>query len=316
VTNPANAFVEKSLKTAAAYVRWIGLIVVVGVLLSGVTFIRPDEVGLIIRFGKLAGRTRAQQVLQPGLHFAFPYLVDKVVRVPVKRVREIVIDDLFTAGNIKNITSSGYVLTGDENIVLVKAVLKYQITDPVLYVLQSKEPEEALRHLVTGSLVAEIAASPVDYTLTNGKKELGELVLVNAQKKVDGMELGVKLLSVELTNLQPPNEVKAEFDRVNSTYVKKSTMLQEANRYREEKVPKAMSEKEQLILEAEVHRTERIAKAKTDVAQFYGILEEYNRNPSIVYERIYREKVIKIMEQIGNKIYLPHGDSLHNILLN
>jgi modulator of FtsH protease HflK len=315
VTTPANTFVEKSLKTVQGYVKWIGLVVILGVLFSGVTFIRPDEVGLILRFGRLNGNNRAQQVLQPGLHFAFPYLIDNVVRVPVKRVQEVVVDDLYSSGSTNSKNSIGYVLTGDENIILVNAVLKYQISDPVKYVLESKDPQESLKRLLSGSLVREIAAAPVDYTLTDGKMELGELVLQNAQRKVDEMDLGVRLISIEFTHLQPPSEVRGAFESVNSAYVEKSTKLQEANRYMEENLPRAMAEKEQLVLEAEAFKANRVAQAREDVAQFYGILEEYKRNPEIVYERLYREKVMEIMESIGTKIYLPDGQSLHNIML-
>ena len=60
---------------------------------------------------KLLGQTRAQQIHGPGLLVALPYLIDEVVRVPVKRVHELRIDALagavrFTAPLDASMTSA------------------------------------------------------------------------------------------------------------------------------------------------------------------------------------------------------------------
>ena len=63
-------------------------------LLSGITVIKPDEVAVILRWGRLVGDTPALQEHGPGLLFAFPRPVDRVVRVQVKHVWEVPVTTL------------------------------------------------------------------------------------------------------------------------------------------------------------------------------------------------------------------------------
>ncbi len=110
--------------------------------------------------------------MQPGLHFTLPYIIDTVVKVPIKRVHEIKIYDLFTNDYITDVVDSGYAITGDGNVIVLDAVLKYQITDPVNYTIEAKDADKILKEIAVGELVKEIAGLTVDYTLTDGKKDL------------------------------------------------------------------------------------------------------------------------------------------------
>jgi membrane protease subunit HflK len=313
--NNKDSIIEKSLKSSSIYIKLIAIVVVVGVLLSGITFVQSGEVAMVLRFGKLVGDTPAEQIRKPGIHFSFPFIIDKVVRVPVQKVQEVKIDELYTKRHIKDITKSGYALTGDENIVLLQGVLKYKITDPIKYTLGIEDPILNLRELTTGALTQEIASMGVDGVLTEQKKELASRVLMETQKKADEIGLGVQLIALEFTNLQPPIEVKSEFDLVTSTYVKNETMIQEAKRYKEKVIPEAVAERDSIIQKAKSYKLNRVAQAKSDVAQFYGVIEEYKKNPSVVHDRLYREKVENIMKNIANTILVPKGESGENIIL-
>ncbi len=310
--NPA---VEKSLKTAVRSIKWVCLLVAIAIFFSGVTFIQPDEVGLVLRFGKLVGKTPAEQINQPGLKFALPYIIDDVVRVPVKRIQEVKVDNLFSEGYIVDATSSGYALTGDENLVLVNSVAKYQIIDPIPYALEFADPEAILKELVSSSLLNVVSGWKVDNILTMEQKELADEVMVGAQERVDGIGLGVNLVAIEFSQLQPPHEVRQEFNLVTSTYVQKETMIQEANKYREQAIPGAIASSDQMVQQAESRKVERIAGAHADVALFYALLDEYIRNPSITRIRVYRDKTDAIMEKITNKKILPSGEREANIIL-
>lgn len=305
--NQPNPSVVKSLQTAVRFMQVMGIVVVIGILCSGITFVQPDEVALILRFGKLVGDTPAEQIHKPGLLLAFPYLIDQVVRVPVKRVQEVQIDGLNALLRDEQFIQSGYLITGDQNIVLLDAKIKYQIADPIKYALQVAEPQHTLKDLVIGALTSQIAGQKVDFVLAEGKKELANAVVQDAQNRANGIGLGVNLVALEFNTLQPPMEVKEEFEMVTSNYVMKETMLQEARRYREERIPNAMAERDSAVQKAVSDQMERVAQAKVDVAQFYGLIVEYAKNPDVVKERIYREKVAAIMQKIEDQVLLPDG---------
>jgi membrane protease subunit HflK len=306
---------EQSLNTIVNYVRWISIVIIAGILLSGVIFVQPGEVALIFRFGKLVGNTYTEKVRQPGLHIMFPYLIDKVVRIPVRKIQKIKIDGMYTDGYFQDYTNAGYALTGDTNIVVLDAVLKYKVIDPLKYVLEIMEPKKVLKELTLCALTQEISSFSVDDVLTKQKKELASYVLANAQERADELNLGVQFVALEFNSLQPPQRVKAEFDLVTSTYVQMETMIQEAKSYQKKIIPEAVAESDSMIQKARSFKAERIAQAKSDVAQFYGVINEFQKNPQVVHERLYREKVESILRKVANKVILPKGENGENIVL-
>ena len=309
-------FLESSLKTVVKGLSWLGLVVAVAILFSGVTFVRQDEVALVLRFGRLVGYTPAEQIRQPGLHFAFPYLVDQVIRGPVSRVQEVRVNGLFTerTKRLAEITQTGYALTGDENIVLISAVVKYQITDPIQYALRVKDPQGQIETIATSVLMKNVAGMAIDDVMIRAQRELELGVLRDAQERADQLELGVQLLGVEFVQINPPSEVRIEFDQVASAQVQKQTRIQQANEYREREIPRATAERNEKIRQAETLAITRIAQAQADVQEFYALVAEYRRNPKVLKKRVYLDKLNSILSNIGVKVILPSGEE-HKVIL-
>jgi membrane protease subunit HflK len=119
-----------------AWQRMPWWVATMGVLyaLSGITVVKPDEVAVILRWGRLVGDSPGLQAHGPGLLFAFPRPVDQVVRVQVKRVFEVPVTTLAATGEDSSNgyytidpLKEGYALTGDQNIVHVEMVARYRI---------------------------------------------------------------------------------------------------------------------------------------------------------------------------------------------
>src|SRR6476469_582116 len=111
---------------------WIGIMAVLYAL-SGITVVKSDEVAVILRWGRLVGDTPGLQQHGSGLLFSFPRPIDRVVRVPVKHVREISVTTLASGedvGSGLNPVTQGYALTGDQNIVHVNMMVRYRVRDP------------------------------------------------------------------------------------------------------------------------------------------------------------------------------------------
>ncbi len=70
---------------------WIAVMAVLYAA-SGITIVKPDEVALVLRWGRLVGTAAALEEHGPGLLFALPRPIDEVVRVKVKRVSELRVD--------------------------------------------------------------------------------------------------------------------------------------------------------------------------------------------------------------------------------
>ena len=138
-----------ALKNSFAIVKVImaGLLVVF--LFSGFFIVGPQEKAVILRFGLPAGGGDGK-LLGPGPHWAFPPPIDEVVRIPVGQVMSLnstvgwyptsaaaeAAGTEQPPGDSLRPAIDGYLITGDENIIHLRATLRYRIAVPGLrYVL-------------------------------------------------------------------------------------------------------------------------------------------------------------------------------------
>lgn len=305
------------VNTAIQYCKWLILILVVLICCSGIRVINNYEVGVVLRFGRLVGDTQEEQIKQPGLLLAFPYVIDEVIKVPVGKVQEVSITTHAAAADptYADIVSTGYLITGDENILHINATLKYRITDPVQYALYNSVPQDTINGVVSGVMASCASSDSVDGLLTDQKEEYAQEVIRQSQVRLDQLDLGVTVIGLEFQSITPPNALKYHFDQVNAAYVEKETKIQEAKQYREKVVPDAKATADTMVTDAQINQSQKLTTANDRVAEFYGLLEEYQRNQDVVQERVFREKVTAILNKMGGKLVLPEGDGTPQIFL-
>lgn len=291
-------------------------VVVIGILCSGIRTVQAGEVAIILRFGRLVGDTREEQIHEPGLMFAFPYIIDEVITVETGKVFEMTVNTHYTEGFMSsNVRDNGYIITGDQNIAVVGASVKYTISDPVAYALNTTDVATALNGVISGSLARGAVDMPIDSILTDGKNEYIEKVKADAQQHADLLELGVSLVSLELHTLSAPIEVKSMFESVNTAAVDAETTIKNAQEYYEKTIPAAEAIAEQKIADAKAEYSSAVAAAKDALSEFYGLLEEYSTNPDVVITRVYNDKLTQLLEKIGTVRLLEPGEETPGILL-
>lgn len=292
---------EKALKRVMTSFRWIILIAFIVLLCTGIFRVESDEVAMILRMGQLVGSTPEEQILQPGLHFALPYVIDEVVRVPVGKIRETTVSTHNSSGIAiaRAVNRAGYLLTGDNNIVLMEAVVKYQITDPIAFALECADPEQMINTVVSGEMVAYVNHMDVDTVLTTGKARLAEDVKRSAQVRLDAANCGVTLTNIELTRVDPPSEVKADFEAVNAAAVRKNTLIQSANEYRESLIPSAEATARKYVETASAQQQTLTARATSEIAVFDGLVDQYAISPSAVYDSYLRSRVAAVIRSMS-----------------
>ena len=205
-------------------------------LLSGLTIVRPGEVAVILRWGRLVGDTPALQQHGPGLFFAFPRPMDQVVRVEVKRVRQVSVvtlaneddpiqPDALPSGYATTLdpVTQGYALTGDQNVVHVRMVARYRVRDPGEWAFYGPKDEEVLRVEVTAAMVRSLGEMGVDRVLADGRKTLVTMATRRAQEGLDAAHSGLELSSLELNRLAPPGGLEGEFEAVQSAFISAET---------------------------------------------------------------------------------------------
>lgn len=263
---------------------------------SGITVVKPDEVAVILRWGRLVGDTPALQQHGPGLLFAFPRPVDQVVRVQTKHVWELPVSTLANVqdgrgGSTLDPVTQGYSLTGDQNIVHVDMVARYHVRDPAEWAFYGPKADDVLRVEVTAAMVRSLGEMEVDRVLADGRKTLIDTATRRAQAGLDAAHSGLELSSLELTRLGPPVALAKDFDAVQSAFIGAETKKKQAQASAQSILPKAQADADAALQSARAAVAADRARAQGDAAAFRALDQEYRANPVVVGERLYRDAV-------------------------
>ena len=272
-------------------------------LLTGTYMVGPDEVGVVRTFGE---HTR---VAQSGLNWHFPVPIETVNTPKVTEVKRVEIGfRTLRNGQYRTVEKESLMLTGDENIVDAEMIVQYKIKDPVAYLFNIVEPELTVREAAEASLRTVVGRNKIDETLTTGKFTIQEETKFQLQSILDLYESGIHVVAVQLQDVSPPKEVIGAFKDVASAKEDKNRMVNQAEGYRNDIIPKARGEAEAMIRDAEGFRESRIKRAEGDAEKFTTILKEYRKAKSITEKRLYLETMEKVLPGI-EKIIIPDKDS-------
>lgn len=276
---------------AVAVVAWLG---------AGTYQVGPGESGVVRRFGMVT------EVTGPGLHWHLPWPVEQVDRVNVQSARRVEVGfrtvRVGPPAEYKAVPEESSMLTGDENIVHVEVSVQYQISDPRQYLFNVRDPEQQVRAALEASLRAVVGRQHIDQVLTTGKAEVQTETLRLLQGLLDRYESGIRAITVQLQDVSPPKQAADAFKSVASAREEKQRLINDAETYRNDVIPKARGEAEKALREAEGFKAEQLSKAKGDAARFLSILKEYQAAKEINRTRMYLETMEQVLP--GMEIYV------------
>jgi len=264
-------------------------------LLTGIYVVGPDEVGVVQTFGKYS------RASQSGLNYHFPYPIETVKTPKVTEVKRIEIGFRSVGKNqYQTVERESLMLTGDENIVDAEMIVQYKIKDPEAYLFNFIKPELTVREASEASLRTVVGRHNIDEALTSGKFMIQEETKELVQSILDKYKTGILVVAVQLQDVSPPQQVIAAFKDVASAKEDKNKMVNQAEGYRNDIIPKARGEAQSMIREAEGYKKARIARAEGDVAKFSAVLKEYRKAKGVTETRMYLETMEEILPKIPN----------------
>ena len=275
-------------------ISWLAVVLVLSVVvLIDITYlIDQQERGVVMRFG------RYERTLQPGLNFVFPTPIDRVATLNV--------------GQVRSITHKASMLTQDENIVDVEVAVQWRINEPADYLFNVRDPAMTLRQVTESAVRAVIGQSKLDYVLTEGRSEIAQQQQALMQKiLVDDYQAGILIVTVEMQPAKPPEDVKAAFDDAIKAREDEQRLVNEAEAYRNDILPKARGGAARIMEEANAYKASVTAKSEGDAARFEKLLAEYEQAPEITRKRLYLESIEAVLSNT-NKVLLDAegGNSL------
>lgn len=304
-------------KIKAGVLKLIIAAVVVLLLLSGSVYqISPEEIGVILRFGKFVRTT------EPGLHFKIP-MAEQLRKVPVQRQLKMEFGFRTVSPGVRTeyrVTpeslKESVMLTGDLNVAVVEWIVQYKIKDAYKYLFKIRDVDSTF-HYMNEAIVRKIVGdSSVDEVITIGRARIANEAKEELQKLCDLYEIGIEVSQLILQDVNPPDPVQPSFNDVNESLQEKERKINDARAEYNQIIPKAKGEAEQVISAAEGYAMERINRAQGDANRFKNIYREYARAPLVTRKRLYLETINQILPKISKKIIFDENQKNIIPLLN
>ena len=296
--------------------RGIALIVLVAVALwgfSGFYTVGPDEVGVVLRFGKFV-----PPEVQPGLNYHLPYPIETVLTPPALRVNKTDVgirpaEEFGRRGaQPRDLPEESLMLTGDQNIIDVEFSVLWRIKPGSVsdYLFNVQNPEGTVKAVAESAMREVIGRLNVQPLLTGGSKvvqdkietSVPDLVQNLMQKALNSYSAGVLVQNVQISRINPPAEVMDSFLDVQAARSNSERAQNEAQTYANRVVPEARGRAAKVLQDAEAYREQTVAEATGETSRFLQIYEQYKKAPAVTRERMYLETMERILSDTNKTI--------------
>lgn len=276
----------RSRITQAVLAVWVA-----AMLLEGIHRVPTGQLGLLRRFGALAGAPR-----QPGLVYVLPF-VEELSLVKTDAVRERPINFVARPGSLERDRDPEATLyvTADENLIDVHAEVQYRAADPVRFRLQVEDPDALLGAAVRGQLMQAMALHPIDATYTRDRAAVEAWLLERVRTDAERLGLGVAIVSVRLLDVHAPDTVHEAFRDVASAHEDRLTTIHQATEYANGVVAVARGEAEKLVAESQAWAMQRLVQAHGDAYRFLALAEAHEQAPALTETRLYVETAERVL---------------------
>jgi membrane protease subunit HflK len=299
----------------------IGIAIVVIWLATGFYRVDPNEQGVELVFGKWVGTTG------PGLNYTWPAPIGQVLRPAVTDINRVEVG--FRSGSgvgrpeaTRDVGEESLMLTGDENIIDVHAVVFWKIQPnqqtvkrmviengkPVEkevkvsgvydFLFNIRRPEQTVKNAAEAALREIIGKSEFEFARTQGRVQIASEAQKLIQHILDDYGAGIEVRSVQLQKVDPPGNVLDAFRDVQAARADRERAVNEATAYLNEVVQKSQGEAEQIVRASEAYREEHIARATGEASRVLAVYAQYKNEKDVTKRRIYLDTMAAIMGRI------------------
>jgi membrane protease subunit HflK len=283
--------------------QWVGIGIFCLILVFSSFFtVNPEEVGIILRFGKYT------RTVSPGLNFKLPLGIETVTKVPVERQLKQEFGFRTREGGVRSsydrreYQEESLMLTGDLNAAEVEWIVQFRIADPYRFLFKVRNAITTFRDMNEALMREVVGDRSVNEVLTVGRVEIANTVTERLQSLCDQYEMGIKVDQVVLQDVNPPDPVRPAFNEVNEAQQEREKLINQARSEYNRVIPKARGDAARLIEESRGYAVERVNHARGEAAKFSAVFREYAKAPEVTRQRIYLETLNEVLPRVGRKL--------------
>jgi membrane protease subunit HflK len=256
--------------------------------------VQPDELAVELRFGK-----PKDELSEPGLHFHW---------WPIETVEKAnTAEKLVDIGEVRGNTSSGLMLSGDQNIVDVKFSVAYSVADPKAYLFNVANPDEMVRQIAESAMREAVGRRPAQDIFRDDRQGIAEAVRTIIQTTLDGYGTGLAVNAISIEDAAPPREVADAFDEVQRAEQDEDRFVEESNQYSNQKLGQARGEAAQVREDAAAYKNRVVQEAQGEAQRFISVYDEYAKAPEVTRKRLFIETMEGVLKG-SNKVIVEPGN--------
>jgi membrane protease subunit HflK len=262
---------------------------------SGFFRVEPDELGVVLRFGKDV------REVQPGLNYHLPYPIESALTPKALRINKIDIGmrqvEDGRGSATRDVPAESLMLTGDENIVDVDFAVLWKVKPNGVgeYLFNIQNPEGTVKAVAESAMREVIGRSDIQPILTGARQTIEAAVQELMQKTLDHYGAGILIQQVQLQKVDPPTQVIDAFRDVQAARIDLDRSVNEAQTYANRVVPEAKGNVAKITQAAEAYKSQTVAQATGETSRFLSIYEQYKKAPDVTRERMYLETMERVL---------------------
>ena len=288
----------------------LGIAVVVTLwAFSGFYRVEPDQEGIVLRWGAY------DRTATPGLNYHLPSPIEEALTPTVTRVNRVEIG--YRTNQAVNRTTEvpeeSLMLTGDENIVDINFTVFWLVKNAQDYVFNIRNPDGTVKSAAESAMREIIGHTEIASALAEGRGKIETDTEALLQGILDYYGSGIQITQVQLQKVDPPGPVIDAFRDVQSAKIDQQRLVNEAEAYRNDVVPRAHGDAARIDQEAQAYKAQVVLLAQGDAARFQSILQSYNAAKDVTARRLYIETMESILKNT-NKVLIDRGVSGSGVL--
>jgi regulator of protease activity HflC (stomatin/prohibitin superfamily) len=275
-------------------------------LSTSLTVVGVEEEGLVEHLGvPVQGQT-----LMPGLHLHWPWPIDRVFRISVKRVQALTVGhEGEEEGGPENVlwarqhADNEYTLLlgNGRDLITIDAAVQYRITDPRAWRYHAQNPADALRaiayRVVMRSTVNRTLADALSENVVTLTGSMGRMV----QQEANALGLGVEVVGFTVGGMHPPVPVAGDYEAVVSAELGKVTSVVNAQAFRNESVPAAEAAALAGQNTARAEGAETLARGAGEAWSFRTLESQYHAAPE---EYFFRRRLETLEKNLAGRSFV------------
>ncbi|MEI6640465.1 MAG: protease modulator HflK [Novosphingobium sp.] len=248
----------------------IGVVVLIWLGTTMVHRIAAQEKGVVTTFGAYS------RTIDPGVSLTLPWPIQSVSVEDVTSIRR----DSIPEGEGERL-----MLTGDQNLVDLTYLVRWNIKDLKLFTFQLAEPAATVKEVAEAAMRQSIAEVTLNDAMGSGRAAIELNVRERMQRVLDAYRAGVKIQGVEIKKADPPAKVVDAFKDVAAA---QQDARSEVNR-------------------AETWAQQLTQRAQGEAAAFDKVYAQYKLAPEVTRRRMYYETMERVLSQTDKVILEAPG---------